>query len=110
MHRVGILGLGTFLPPTIRHNDWWSVDQVTAWQAQRAAARTGGAAVEPATEGVARVIAALREVADDPFRGTVARHVMPDDMSSHDMEELAARAALDRAGVAAAEIDAVLVH
>ena len=110
MHRVGILGLGTFLPPTIRHNDWWSVAQVTAWQAQRAAARSGLAAVEPATEGVARVIAAMREVADDPFRGTVARHVMPDEMSSHDMEELAARAALERAGVAAAEIGAVLVH
>jgi len=110
MTGIGILGLGTFLPPIVRHNDWWPEDHVAVWREQRTAARAGFAALEPTSDGMARVIAAMREVSDDPFRGTVARHVMPDDMSSHDMEEQAARTAIERAGIAPGAIDVVLVH
>jgi len=110
MTGIGVLGLGTYLPSIVRHNDWWPEDIVAGWREQRAAARAGFAALQPTSEGMARVVAAMREVNDDPFRGTVARHVMPDDMSSHDMEEQAARTAIARAGVAVDAIDAVLVH
>ena len=104
---VGILGLGLFLPPTIRTNAWWSPAVVDRWMAARRAAPPPPA---PATEGEARVLAALATQAIDPFQGTVERRVMPDDMSILDMEERAAREAIARAGIAPAEIDLVLTH
>jgi 3-oxoacyl-[acyl-carrier-protein] synthase III len=49
-------------------------------------------------------------LAQDPFQGAVARHVMPDDMTVLDMAEHAGRLALDRAGIAADDIDLLLSH
>ena len=42
--RVGILAVGSYLPPTIRGNDWWPADVVDGWMKQRAAAKSALAA------------------------------------------------------------------
>ena len=105
--RVGILGVGMYLPPTIRTNDFWSPAVVDGWVAAR---RKQPPPPPPATDGEARVVAALARQALDPFQGTVERRVLADDMTIYDMEELASRDALARAGIATSEIDLVLTH
>src|SRR2546430_10307930 len=35
MKNVGILGVGSYLPPTVRQNDWWPADVVEGWKARR---------------------------------------------------------------------------
>jgi 3-oxoacyl-[acyl-carrier-protein] synthase III len=104
---VGILGIGTYLPPEIRRNDWWPADVVARWTAKRS---DSPPSAPPTTPAMARVMAAMAEQASDPFRGVVQRHVMPADMRSVDMEAKAAEAALDRAGIARSDVDFLLVH
>src|SRR5262245_38476337 len=103
---VGIRSVGLYLPPIVRHNDWWPREIVARWQRAPRAAPPD----RPLTAGESRVAAALREQAADPFQGAVARHVMPDGMTVLDMAEQAARLALSRAGVAARDIDVLLTN
>lgn len=105
---VGILGLGLYLPPEIRRNDWWPEEVVAGWMSARG--RSSAGAPSATTEGAARVVAAMSKQAVDPFQGAVERRVMPADMTHSDMEEQAARAALDQAGVAASDIDLILLN
>jgi 3-oxoacyl-[acyl-carrier-protein] synthase III len=108
---IGILAVGTYLPPDIRRNDWWPAETVARWMEQRAAARAAAGPPPAAmTPGMARVIAAMAEQSDDPFQGWRERRVMPETMTSADMEEAAARDALERAGSDGAEIDLVLTQ
>lgn len=107
--RIGILGVGLFLPPQIRTNDWWPADVVAGWAAQR----PPQTAPDPAlleSEGARRVLAALSQQTRDPYAGTRQRHVMPEAMTLLDMEEHAARTAIARAGIDPAEIDLVLTN
>lgn len=104
---VGILGLGVYLPPQMRRNDWWPPEQVDRWMQER---RAGGPPPEAHTEGARRVLDAILGRMADPFQGTVARHVMPDDMSLLDMEERAAREAITRAGIDLRDIDLLLTN
>jgi 3-oxoacyl-[acyl-carrier-protein] synthase-3 len=107
--RVGILAVGSYLPPTIRGNDWWPADVVEGWMRQRAAAK---AAPPPAvmTPGMTTVARAMTEQAVDPFQGAVQRRVMDDDVSITDLEVAASRDAIARGGVDPAAIDLLLVH
>lgn len=107
--RVGILGVGLFLPPQIRTNDWWPADVVAGWAAQRPPQSPPDPALLE-SEGAKRVLAAVSQQTRDPFQGTVKRHVMPDAMTLLDMEEAAARTAIARAHVDGAEIDLVLTN
>lgn len=107
MSKVGILGVGMFLPMEVRHNDWWSAELVASWMERRRAAPPPPS---PRTEGEARVLAAMKEQALDPFQGAVERRVIAADMTALDMEEAAAREAIERGGVAAGEIDLLLTH
>jgi 3-oxoacyl-[acyl-carrier-protein] synthase III len=106
---VGIRGIGLYLPPIVRHNDWWPAEVVARWQAERAA-RPVAPPPEQLTEGARRVMAAMAGLAQDPFQGAVARHVMPDDMTVLDMAEHAGRLAIARAGVGASDVDLLLTH
>jgi 3-oxoacyl-[acyl-carrier-protein] synthase III len=107
---IGILGLGVFLPPEVRRNDWWPADVVARWMEGRRTAPTRPGAPEPLTEGKRRVLDALFKQSGDPFLSAVERRVMPDGMTVHDMEEQAARAAIGRAGLALHEIDLLLTQ
>jgi 3-oxoacyl-[acyl-carrier-protein] synthase-3 len=112
MTSVGILGLGTYLPATVRTNDWWPATTVADWQGRMAHRVTRGDAPAPEAmpEGVRRTLAAMTEIANDPFRGSRERRVMDGGTMVHDMEVAAAREAMTRAGVRPDQIDAILVQ
>ena len=59
---------------------------------------------DPPTEGMRVTLQAMAQFKTDPFEGAVQRHVMPDDMKTSDMEVLAARDAIARAGIDAARL------
>src|SRR5262245_61399280 len=109
MAETGILAIGSYLPPLVRHNDWWPEDVVAGWMARRAAVPPPPApsSLSPAA---ARVLAAMAEQAGDPFQGARERRVLPDDMPAVDMEAAAAEQAIERAGIDRREIDLLLVH
>jgi 3-oxoacyl-[acyl-carrier-protein] synthase III len=109
-HGVGIRGVGLYLPPEVRTNDWWPSEVVARWQAARPAAPPAPPDAAPMSPGTRRVLAALAEQAADPFQGAVERRVIGDDMTVLDMAEHAARSAIARAGVAAGDIDLLLTH
>lgn len=110
MSGVGILGVGTYLPEGVRGNDWWPDEVVARWRAgQQRGAEALRQAPPEADARARRVVAAMLELGDDPFGGVIERRVAADDQSATDLEAAAARIALERAGVAADEIDLLLV-
>jgi 3-oxoacyl-[acyl-carrier-protein] synthase-3 len=109
----GILGIGSHLPAEVRGNDWWPEAVVARWRQ-----RQGGSFASPTglvgddgsalPEGARRIAEAIAADRDDPFQGVRERRIAPDGTYASDMEVAAARAALQRAAVDAAEIDFVL--
>lgn len=110
MTRVGVHGIGLYLPPEVRRNDWWPAELVASWAQRRSQAPKPDLGAVPMTEGVKRVLAAMRAQALDPFQGATERRVLPMTQTAADMEELAARAAIERAGIDAREIDLLLTY
>lgn len=112
MASIGILGIGTYLPPHVRTNDWWSRDTIAEWGDRVAArvTRADAAAPEALGDGARMTLQAMQQYAGDPFRGAVQRRIMPDTMTTHDMESLAIQDALARAGVRADQIDVLLTQ
>ena len=110
MSSVGILGLGTYLPTTVRTHDWWPASIVARWHDRMAHRATNATAPDPSqlTTGARRTLAAMGEYASDPFRGAKERRVMSDDMTASEMEANAARIAIERAGLKPEDIDVVL--
>ena len=104
--RAGIRGVALYLPPVVRHNDWWPAEVVAGWRE----ARRAPAPDAPLSPGQARVAAAMREQAADPFQGAVTRRVMPDGMTVLDMAEAAGRQALARAGARPGDVDLLLTN
>jgi 3-oxoacyl-[acyl-carrier-protein] synthase III len=106
---VGILAVGMYVPPEVRRNDWWPPEVVAGWMAARQAARKLSV---PAGlgEGASRVLRAWTAEQEDPFCHTIERRVLAADRPAGEMAELAARDALDRAGVDPASIDLLLTH
>src|SRR5262249_32720155 len=84
---------------------------INRWQG-RAAHRATNTDIpsDSVTTGVKQTLQAFAAAVHDPFRGARERRVMPDDMSSVDMEVLAAREAVARAGVSIDSIDAILTQ
>jgi len=109
MTSVGILGLGTYLPPTVRTNDWWSKEIVARWSDRMAHQATRAEAPSSSlTEGQRLTLAAMAEYASDPFRGAIERRIMSDDMTASQMEAHAARQAIERAGIRPEDVDVIL--
>jgi 3-oxoacyl-[acyl-carrier-protein] synthase-3 len=106
---VGIHGLGVYLPPDVRHNDWWPRDVVAQWMEQRRSAPRPPPRTD-LTEGERKVIEAMGQQALDPYQGASERRVLPSHMSVFDMEEHAARRALQNAGIDATQIDLLLTY
>jgi 3-oxoacyl-[acyl-carrier-protein] synthase III len=102
--KASICGIGTWLPPAIRAND--------AWPASFAAGEhlSGDRTfndIPPATDPVAAAILErhLAAEASDPFIGSKYRHVADPAFSSAEAEAHAAAAALQDAGIDAADVD-----
>ncbi len=110
--QVGILGVGSFLPDHVRTNDWWPAEHVAAWREKRVNRMTRGAIPKDvlATEGVLLVAREMDRLAHDPFDGGLQRRVIADDMSSGDMEVMAAQHAMTHAGVGPSDIDVLFVQ
>lgn len=109
---VGIQSIGTFLPPEVRTNDYWSSEIVEGWRRKRQESLTRPKleSDDVMSEGARKTFASMASFGDDLFRGAVRRHVMPKTMMPSDMEFAAAQDALNRAGVAAADIDLFMIH
>ncbi len=108
--RLGICGLGVFLPPTVRTNDHWSAEVVEKWRSERtwSPERYDAAVESHATPGVLAMLNGMRTVAGDPFQGSTVRHVISDGMTAVDMGAEAARAAIQDSGLDPTEIDLML--
>jgi 3-oxoacyl-[acyl-carrier-protein] synthase-3 len=104
MQRIGILGLGMHLPPAARTNDWWPPEVVARWRLGRGGEPPPGE-LSPSAQAI---VGAMREQGTDPFQGSVIRYVLADTASLVELEALAARDAIARAGVSAHDIDLVL--
>lgn len=109
---IGILSVGLHLPETVRTNDWWPKSVTSTWLTKAARTRKAmEAEYERATsEGQRKALRCGIDELDDPFRGARERRVLAQDGTAAAMEAAAARDAIERAGVAADEIDALLVH
>ncbi len=109
---IGVHGVGIYLPEPRRSNDHWPRDVVEKWRAKAAARlqRTDEAFGSVSNAGTRMVMEALRELGDDPFQGLQERRVMPPGMTAADMETMAARDAIARAGIDPQQIDLVLSY
>lgn len=107
---VGIVGVGSYLPPDVRTNDWWPSSVVSKWREKRAAPVDDRVRVEPATAGERAVAAALAAYREDPFHGAIERRVLKEGAKASEMEVEAARAAIADAGIDPNDIGAVLVN
>lgn len=108
---VGILGVGVYLPPEVRGNDWWPESTVAKWQkrASRLMARGLDKGQAP-TEGGRAVLEAMAKYVSDPFGGAIERRIAPLDLRGSDIEVAACRHAILEAGVSTRDIDFVLGH
>ena len=110
---IGVWGLGAYLPPTVRTNDWWPANIVEEWKirhAKRVTRATKDVADEAVSDGARALLESAAAYADDPFEGARERRVMSDEMWPTDMQIAAARDAIAAANVDAGEIDFVLVQ
>ncbi len=107
---VGILGVGVYLPESVRRNDYWPPELVEKWRTKAAnrLQRTDEAFGAATSDGTRLVMDELRKLGDDPFQGIVERRTIGDSMLAADMETAAAREAIARAGIDASEIDLLL--
>lgn len=109
---IGILGMGSYLPPKIRDNGYWPSSFEPTDDAKR---RKDFLAIERSEDGgkndiPPEIAAAMARFAGDPFWGARKRHVIEDAAHTSDMEAEAARRAMREAGVRPDEIDLVIVH
>lgn len=105
---VGILGIGTFLPPRVRTNDFFPL----ASPRDEARQQADVLAVDRSTRGPLppEIVAAMARHAGDPFQGARLRRVIDEGVETSEMEAEAARRALASAGLGPEEIDVVIVH
>jgi 3-oxoacyl-[acyl-carrier-protein] synthase III len=107
---IGVIGVGTYLPPDVRKNDYWSPDLVAKWREKKAAPLSTKVAPEAATPGARAIMEAMAAWREDPFHGALERRVLKDGMRASDMELEAARAAIANAGIDPQDIGIVLVN
>lgn len=109
---VAILGIGVWLPPTVRTNEWWPRGVVQSWREHyRAQSAERRAQARPAPElsrGQVRVAAAIAGLEEDPFHGSRERRVLDEHVAPSEMEVHACQGALAKAGIPPQSIDFLL--
>lgn len=108
--KVGVYGVGAFLPETVRTNDWWPDEVVAKWGGTHNGRldRPPEGPEELETEGGRMVLEAMKKYRADPFKGSRARRVMADGWKASDMEMKACTQALENAGLVAGDVDMLL--
>lgn len=109
---ASVLAIGSFLPPEVRTNDWWPQAVVDKWKETQARhlSRAKFDDDDVRSEGARLTMQSMLPLAEDVFKGTRERRVMPDGMVSSDMELAAAEEAIRRAGIAREEIGLLMVY
>lgn len=107
---IGIWALGSYLPPTVRKNDWWPESIVQDWRSRQERRFTNLSDMTDLGPGAKLVLEYTSRVADDPFEGARERRVVDDNMKSTDMGIAAAREALANAKLDPGQIDFLLVQ
>ena len=106
---IGVMGIGTALPPHIRTNDYWNGKLKPRDENQR---KGDILVVERSARGEkAELPKEVREAMarhDDLFRGAVKRHILASDAEIADLEADACRRSLADAGVGPEAIDVLL--
>lgn len=109
---VGILGIGVWLPPTVRTNEWWPRGVVQSWRehyrAQSAERRAQAGSTPKPSRGQARVAAAIAGLGEDLFQGSRERRVLDEHVAPSEMEVQACQGALAKAGIPPQSIDFLL--
>lgn len=120
MNNLGIIAIGTYLPPDVRTNSWWPRSVVAGWRTAAANDnRPSGSALlvnhrltdagpGADSEGVRKVLAAFAASAHDPFGGCRQRRVLADGIPPSHMQIQAAENALDKAGLDPGDIDFII--
>jgi 3-oxoacyl-[acyl-carrier-protein] synthase-3 len=107
---VGVWGIGMFLPTAVRTNDWWPTSITDDWRIRVARRFSNLEGAGELTPGARLVMEASAPYADDPFEGSLERRVIDDAMVPTDMGIAAAKEAMERAGIRAADVDFLLVQ
>jgi 3-oxoacyl-[acyl-carrier-protein] synthase-3 len=110
--RVGILGVGAYVPKTVRTQDYWS----KAWRQALAAKRPKDVTSPDVMLARARSPAQriqfehMLETYDDPFRGTHERRILEPQHAPSYMEIEASKKALLHANIDPIELDAIIIY
>jgi 3-oxoacyl-[acyl-carrier-protein] synthase-3 len=109
---VGILGVGSYVPPTIRTNDWWGEEFRQKFNERRANDVTSPEILLSRAKSPAQRVQFehMLETYNDPFRGTVERRILDPKLPPSFMEIEAAKKALHHSKVDAGDIDAIIVY
>jgi 3-oxoacyl-[acyl-carrier-protein] synthase III len=104
-----IVGIGAYYPDQILTNDVWPADFGKG--ERRGDDRTFND-IPPAQDLQAERITARHLAAEalDPFLGCERRHIADEQMTSSEAEAIAARAALENAGISADEVDMLISY
>ena len=97
MNGIGILGMGKYLPPTVRTNDAWSGEVTALWR------RGSATADDVISSAVAMAVSSIGDSAE-PFAGICERRVMSEAMTASDMELCAASQAIEDAEISAEDL------
>jgi 3-oxoacyl-[acyl-carrier-protein] synthase-3 len=102
---IGILSIAYFLPEDIRTNDWWPEEIVKEWRASMEERVTKPPKFDfELTDGMRAVIEEMVKLRNDPFRGIKERRVVKEGQTPTEIEAIAAKMALERAGIEPSEI------
>jgi 3-oxoacyl-[acyl-carrier-protein] synthase-3 len=108
---TAIVGLGEWVPETVRGNDAWPRAFIDAMRDRTAKAHADFTSV-PANkrnDDVDQIVARLAAAeTDDPFLGAKRRRIADRGMTAHEAEARAARAAVEDAGIDPLDVGAVL--
>ncbi len=110
---VGILGLGLALPEKIRKNSDWPREFVEQFEKKRSE-DIGAPPAELSARGdlpetVRITLEELGKWVNDPFRGSVERRVIAEDMKVSELEAKAAMEAIEAAHLEPKDLDLMLI-
>lgn len=110
--RVGILGVGSYVPSPVRKNDWWPADFRARFEERRQKDVTSPDKILAGAKSAAQRIQFehMLETYYDPFRGTVERRVLESEHAPSFMEIAAAKKALNHASMDPADVDTIIVY
>lgn len=111
VRNVSIHSVGIYLPPTIRENEHWSPETVAGWGGEKKGPPSKGPATPSSSPKTASQLAAWEvrgKLHDDPFQGARRRRLADPEMTESQMQVLAARDAVTRAGISVSDIQLCL--